>query len=203
MIKNLIFDFGQVMVSFKRKYMVERFVTEAEDSRLLQEVVFDRLYWDRLDAGTITDEEALCLVCERLPERLHVAARDIYYNWVYNIPEIPGMSALVREMKECFGVRIYLLSNISRYFAGHSKEIECLKDFDGCVFSSVCGYVKPDREIYAHICSEFNILPEESVFIDDRRINIEGGEAFGIKGYLFDGDVERLRNYLIKLLSDN
>ena len=58
MIKNLVFDLGQVIFSYKRKYMVERFVTEEGDSALLQKVVFDRLYWDKLDEGTISDEEA-------------------------------------------------------------------------------------------------------------------------------------------------
>ncbi len=202
MIKNLIFDFGQVMVSFKRKYMVERFVTDPDDSALLQKVVFDRLYWDRLDAGTIEDEETLRLVCERLPERLHGAARDIYYNWIYNIPVISGMVELIREMKEKFGVKVYLLSNISKYFAAHIDEIECLADFDGCVLSSICGFTKPQREIYEHICSKFSLIPEECIFIDDRAVNIEGAENYGIKGYVFDGDVARLKEYLTKLLSD-
>ena len=202
LIKNLIFDFGQVMVSFKRKYMVERFVADADDSALLQKVVFDRLYWDRLDAGTITDEEVLRLVCERLPERLHASARDIYYNWIYNIPEISGMSELVREMKERFGVKVYLLSNISKYFASHVSEISCLGEFDGLVLSSTCGFTKPHREIYEHICSKFSLIPEECIFIDDRADNIEGAECYGIRGYVFDGDVARLKEYLTKLLSD-
>lgn len=202
MIKNLIFDFGQVMVSFKRKYMVERFVTEPADSALLQEVVFDRLYWDRLDAGTITDEETLRLVCERLPERLHGVAREIYYNWIYNIPEITGMVELVREMKEQYGVKVYLLSNISKYFAEHVGEIECLNSFDGLVLSSACGFTKPHRKIYEHICSQFALIPEECIFIDDRTDNIEGAESYGIKGYVFDGNAARLKEYLTKLLSD-
>ena len=202
MIINLIFDFGQVMVSFKRKYMVERFVTDPEDSALLQKVVFDRLYWDRLDAGTITDEETLHLVCERLPDRLHSSARDIYYNWIYNIPEIEGMSDLIREMKEKYGVKVYLLSNISKYFASHSSEIPCLADFDGCVLSSTCGFTKPHKEIYEHICTKFSLIPEECIFIDDRADNIEGAERFGIKGYIFDGDSERLKKYLNNLLSE-
>lgn len=203
MIKNLIFDFGQVMVSFKRKYMVEKFVTDPVDSAFLQRIVFDRLYWDKLDAGTIEDEEVLRLVCERIPARLHASARDIYYNWIYNIPEIDGMSALIREMKDSYGVKVYLLSNISKYFADHSEEIECLRDFDGCVFSATCGFAKPQREIYAHLCSEFGLTPEECVFIDDRADNIEAAESFGIKGYVFDGDSAKLKNYLIKLLSEN
>lgn len=190
------------MVSFKRKYMVERFVTEPADSALLQEVVFDRLYWDKLDAGTITDEETLHLVCKRLPERLHGVAREIYYNWIYNIPEITGMVELVREMKEQYGVKVYLLSNISKYFAEHVSEIKCLNSFDGLVLSSACGFTKPHREIYELICLKFALIPEECIFIDDRADNIKGAESYGIKGYVFDGDVIRLKEYLTKLLSD-
>lgn len=201
MIKNLIFDFGQVMVSFKRKYMVEQFVTDPEDSKLLQAVVFDRLYWDRLDAGTISDEETLRLVCERLPERLHGSARDIYYNWVYNIPEIEGMRDLVREMKKRFGVRVFLLSNISKYFAAHSREIPCLEEFDRCFFSSVCGKIKPNADFYEYLCAECGILPEEAIFIDDRADNVEAARALGINGYVFDGDASRLRGYLIEILA--
>lgn len=201
MIKNLIFDFGQVMVRFERKYMVERFVTDPEDSALLQKVVFDRLYWDCLDAGTIDDEEVLRLVCERIPDRLHSAARDIYYNWIYNIPEIEGMSELIREMKKKYGVRVFLLSNISRYFASHSEEIDCLRDFDGCVFSSVCGSVKPNAEIYEYLCAEYGIIPEESIFIDDLQRNVDGAAACGISGYVFDGSSSRLREHLNELLS--
>jgi putative hydrolase of the HAD superfamily len=202
MIKNLIFDFGQVMVSFKRKYMVEQFVQDPNDSVLLQEVVFDRLYWDRLDAGTIEDEEVIRLACDRLPERLHSSVRDIYYNWIYNIPETRGMVNLINEMKEKFGVKVYLLSNISKYFAAHVNEITCLRNFDGLVLSSTCGFTKPNREIYKLICSKFNLKPEECIFIDDRADNVEGAKSFGIKGYIFDGDSARLKEYLINLLSD-
>ncbi len=202
MIKNLIFDFGQVMIRFERKYMVEKFVTDPEDSALLQKVVFDRLYWDRLDEGTIEDEEVLRLVCERIPERLHGSARNIYYNWIYNIPEIEGMVDLIREMKESYGIKVYLLSNISRYFASHSSEIACLESFDGCVFSSTCGFIKPHRDIYAHICSKFSLIPEECIFIDDRHDNVEGAERFGLCGYIFDGNSARLKEHLIKLLSE-
>ena len=59
MIKNVVFDCGQVLIHFDPKYMVERYVTDPEDSALLQEVVFDRAYWNRLDVGTITDEEVV------------------------------------------------------------------------------------------------------------------------------------------------
>ena len=97
MIKNVVFDFGKVMVHFEPRYMVEQYVTESEDVALLEEVLFDRLYWDRADAGTITDEEVIAACKTRLPERLHAVAERIYWNWIYHLPEIDGMRMLVQR----------------------------------------------------------------------------------------------------------
>ena len=199
MLKNVVFDFGQVLVRFDPSYMVGQFVKEEEDAELLANVLFDRLYWDRLDAGTILDSEVVEDACRRLPERLHAVASEIYYAWIYNLPPIDGMEALVKELK-ARGVRLCLLSNISTYFAKHADEIPVLTHFDRCVFSAVCGHVKPSREIFAHLCEVCELLPEETVFVDDNAANIAGAEAFGIKGYLFDGDAERLRKHLLLAL---
>ena len=202
MIKNVVFDFGQVMVRFEPEYMVSRFVTDSADAALLCSVVFDRLYWEKLDAGTITDGEVIRLCCERLPERLHAAVRDIYYNWVYNIPPIDGMAQLVKLVRDKYGVRVFLLSNISEYFVSHSNEIPELSLFEKCIFSSQCGFVKPSQQIFAHLCKACGILPEETVFVDDNPSNITGAEAYGITGYLFDGDVHKLESYLFDILAE-
>ena len=200
-IKNVVFDFGQVMVHFEPAYMVGRYVTDKEDAELLERVVFDRLYWDRLDAGTITNEETLTECRKRLPERLWEVADTIFYNWIYNIPEVDGMADLVSYIKTAYGVKILLLSNISHYFADHAGEINALKNFDGCIFSARIGIVKPCAEIFDYMCKTYGIKPEETVFVDDNKNNIEGARAFGINGYLFDGDAARLKEYLDKLLT--
>ncbi|MBO5338266.1 MAG: HAD family phosphatase [Clostridia bacterium] len=202
MIKNVIFDFGQVLVHFEPSYMVGVYVENEEDKALLEKVVFDRIYWDKLDKGTISDEETMSLIKERLPQRLWDVADKIYYNWIYNIPEIDGMSDLLSYLKSKYGVRLFLLSNISKYFAEHSGEIEILRKLDGLVMSAPIGIVKPSYEIFDHLCKKHNINPYEAVFVDDRCDNIEGAEAYGIKGYVFDGDSEKLKKYLDKLLSE-
>ena len=202
MIKNVVFDFGQVMVHFEPSYMVSRYITDPEDASLLEKVIFDRLYWDKLDAGTITDEEVINSCKKRLPERLHKAAENIYYNWIYNIPEIEGMRELVSDIKKDLGVRVFLLSNICEYFADHADEIPCLEEFERCVLSALCGYTKPHAEIFDHLCSVCDILPEETVFIDDSEKNIKGAEAFGITGYLFDGNADALRKYLYNIIKE-
>ena len=200
MIKNVVFDFGQVMVHFEPSYMVGRYVTDKTDAALLEEVIFDRLYWDRLDAGTISDLEVISGCYTRLPERLHRYVPEIYYNWIYNIPEIEGMGELVDHIKKVYGVNVFLLSNISIYFASHAKEIPILSGFDKCIFSAVCGSVKPSPDIFAYLCTSCGISAGETLFIDDNKNNIKGAEDFGIKGYLFDGNAARLRSYLDEIL---
>lgn len=197
MIKNIIFDFGQVLVHFEPEYMVSKYVKDPEDVELLKTVLFDRLYWDKLDAGTITDNEVLQLSYKRIPERLWNVAKEIYYNWIYNIPQIEGMEEVVQYLKKS-GKNLYLLSNISKYFAEHSEEIHILKYFDICVFSACCGHIKPDKEIFKYVCKKCNCIPEETIFIDDNVNNIEGAKNCGINTYLFDGDVNKLNTYIKK-----
>ena len=199
-IKNVVFDFGQVMVHFDPAYMVGKYVTDPQDANLLETVVFDRLYWDRLDAGTITDAELLADCKRRLPERLWKVAEEIYFGWIYNIPEMEGMPELVAKIRDVYSVRVFLLSNISTYFADHAEEFPILRLFEKCIFSAVCGKVKPSREIFAYLCATCDILPDETLFVDDNPKNIAGAEAFGIHGYLFDGDVARLDAFCSEVL---
>ena len=201
-IKAVIFDFGQVMVHFEPEYMVGKYVSDKADALLLERVVFDRIYWDKLDAGTITNEKTLEECRKRLPERLWEAASTIFYNWIYNIPEIEGMADLVSYIKNRYGVKILLLSNISHYFADHSGEVSCLKDFDGFVFSARVGLVKPSRDIFDYICKKYGISPQEAIFVDDNKSNIDGANSFGIHGYLFDSDVNKLKAYLDEALGE-
>ncbi len=200
MIKNVIFDFGQVLIHFIPSKIVAEYVTDPNDAALLENLLFDRLYWDGLDDGSLDNDSMLDLVYPHLPPRLHEAARQIIYGWIYHIPEIEGMHELVRDLKARGDINLYLLSNISSYFASHASDYPVLSHFDGCVFSAVCKMIKPRAEIFAHLCRQFDIRPEESVFIDDSPKNIAGAESFGIQGYLFDGDANRLRAYLEELL---
>ena len=200
MIRNVIFDFGQVLVHFEPEYMVRQYVTDDDDVKLLSEVIFDRLYWDRLDLGTITDEETVRLCRERLPERLWEVAEKIHMNWIYNIPEIDGMKDLIKYIKERHGVGVFVLSNISHYFADNSHNIDILGLSDGSVFSARLGITKPDHRIFDHICKKYGLNPAETLFVDDSEKNIKASISFGLQGYLFDGDAQGLKTYLDKEL---
>lgn len=200
MIKNVVFDFGQVIIHFVPEMMVRPYVTDESDKKLICEALFDRQYWDKLDKGTISNEEVLELVHTRLPKRLWEVTDKIYYNWIYNVPEIEGMRELIIDLKEKNNVRLFLLSNISKYFYEHRNEFSIFEYFDKCIYSATIGIVKPSFEIFDYLCKTCNIVPNEAIFIDDNANNIESAKKFGLNGYIFDGDVNKLREYLDTIL---
>lgn len=197
MIRYLVFDFGRVLIRYEPDEITEA-IAGREDLRLLSDLLFGEELWGRLDAGALTNEEATRLACARLPERLHAKAAAIYRDWIDHIPPIPGMQELVAEL-DGRGIPLYLLSNISAYFAENAHRFPVLSHFKKCIFSGVCRMMKPNREIYLHLLSECGIPADETLFIDDNPDNIAAARAVGIHGYLFDGDVPRLRAHLSAL----
>ena len=199
MIKNIVFDFGQVLVKFVPAYIVAQHTSDAQTARLLEDVVFDRAYWNRLDGGEVSDDEAVAAFRTRLPSCVADLGEQVFRSWIDHIPPIEETWALVRDL-HAHGVPLYLLSNISAHFAERADEFPILSYFNKCIFSGLCHMTKPDRAIYRHLLSECDIRAEETLFIDDSRDNIEGARAEGIEGYLFTGDAAALRRYLADVL---
>ncbi len=195
MTKNYIFDFGNVLVKFEPAYMTKQYIANPEDIELVSEVLFDRLYWDKSDEGTISDDEIKEAVCERLPERLRDSARQIYDNWYHYLPGIEGMKEILLRLKK-EGHGLYLLSNISDTFAKKYAEVPQLKElfslFDGLVFSAPLHMVKPTAEIFDYLLCKYHLAAKECTFVDDSEKNIIGARKVGIHGILFDGNAENL-----------
>ena len=195
-----IFDFGMVLIDFNMPYMTSVYVKDKDDAQMVESVVFDREYWNRLDEGTISDEEVKQQVCARLPERLHKIACMVYDNWYKNLKPINGMYELIDELKAS-GKKLYLLSNISKNFAENYSTVphinELFSKFDGLVFSAPLCIVKPNHEIFNYLLNMYNLKAEECTFIDDNKDNISSAKSLGIKTYLFDGDADKLKKYIL------
>ena len=197
--KNVIFDYGNTIVEFEPMNIVKRFgITDNADAEILCEKVFDRKYWDKLDSDDISQEEFINGVLSELPQRLHGIATDICNNWITNLPFIQGMDKLIYKLKQD-GYKIYLLSNISKHFAENSDKIEIFKQFDGLVFSGAIGLIKPNKDIFEYILHKYNLVPSETVFIDDNKDNVATAEGMGIKSLLFDGNSENAEQFIYLL----
>lgn len=203
MIKNIIFDFGNVITRFHPNELTAACVPDKKKQNQIIDIVFDRAYWERLDAGTITDEEAKEAMCSRLPAELHDDARAVYDNWVKNLLPVDGMPELVAAVKKT-GLKLFLLSNISHKFATEYDDTPWIKKvfslFDGLIFSSRLNIIKPNPAIYVHLLKTYNLRADECIFVDDNAANIAAANALGITGILFEGSSTQLMSQLNKLL---
>ncbi len=196
MIKNIVFDMGQVLMHFTpEEYIGQIGVLQEDRVRLLDEV-FKHVEWVQLDRGSISEEAAVAAICKRLPNHLHHCVEKLVFDW-WKHPIIPveGMEALVAELKRK-GYGIYLLSNASRQLPKYFDTIPGSQYFDGRIVSADWGLVKPERKLYQILLKTYGLEAGECFFIDDVPMNIEAAYCVGMAGTVFTGDVARLRREL-------
>lgn len=201
MIKNIVFDMGNVLLRFEPETFVERLGLGTEESNTLLEIVYDAPEWYKQDSGELTEEAFLKLVEGRLPEELRQYAYPLVKEWDQPLILVEGMEELISGLKEK-GYGIYLLSNASTRQPEYWARVPASKYFDGALISAEVKMLKPEARIYQCLFETFSLKPEECVFIDDLEVNIKGAEEQGMQGYVFDGDVTALRKYLSSVLSD-
>ena len=99
MIKNILFDMGNVLIHFDRKVFLDRLDISEDDKQLLLREVFLSVEWVQMDRGTLREETAEPLMCKRLPEHLHDAVHQLVSCWDEPMLPIAGMAELVEELK--------------------------------------------------------------------------------------------------------
>ena len=195
MIRNILFDMGNVLIRFDRNLFLDRLELSREEKQLLYREVFASVEWAQLDRGSKTETTALESICKRIPVHLHKAAEQMVFHWDEPLIPIEGMYELVEELK-AKGYGIFLLSNASYRQHEYWPRIEASRFFDGTFISADAHVVKPQPEIYRMCLEKFGLKAEESFFIDDVGANIEGAIFCGMQGAVFHGDVAHLRKAL-------
>ena len=196
MIRNIVFDMGQVLIRWRPEEILEHFDLTGEEKTMLLQELFWSPEWTQQDRGILTEGEMIERVSARLPESLHAAVEEVIKAWhVWHLTPMPGMAELVRQLK-AQGYGIYLLSNASTALRGYFPRIPGSECFDGLMVSAEEKLLKPQHEIYERLYERFDLVPEQCVFIDDSPANIEGAMLTGMQGIVFRGDTERLRREL-------
>lgn len=196
MIKNILFDMGSVLVRFEPAEFIARLHLGPEDAEALRREVFRSADWVRLDRGVFTQQQMIDAACARLPARLHPYVADLVLHWDADRPEVPGMYELVRELAEN-GYALYLLTNASIRHREYWPTFRFAPFFgDRIMLSAAWHLMKPEHEFYEKAIELLGFDPNESVFIDDQPVNVEGAEGCGIPGIVFHNDVALLRQRL-------
>ena len=193
--KNIVFDFGNVLVRFDPDRLVRTYCPEDNDFKIVRDKLF--YDWDLLDSGRIEYEQYMDNVENMLPKHLIPAFRQIRNEWYMHMDPIRQTWSLINDLKEK-GYRLYVLSNAPTFFAEHASYFNIVNKFDEMVFSGPIKLAKPEPEIYKYLFDKYDLDPEECLFIDDKEININAAKELGMDGVVFTPDkVELLREILL------
>ena len=125
------------------------------------------------------------------------ASRDLMDTWNKLEGDLDHeMLALVRSLRR--QARVVLLSNNTSRLEEDMARMGLLEELDQIYNTSRVGIAKPDARVYEHILQAEGMRPEETVFIDDLRSNIEAAAAIGIHAHHYEG-IEDLKQFLAGL----
>ena len=185
MIKNIIFDVGKVLVEYDPDGMMKKLGFDEETLQTVNQAVFQNELWNESDRGVLSPEELLEAFIANNPA-YEKEIRQVIDAVGDTISLMPYAVEWVKGLKEK-GYHLYILSNYAEYtYEKTSHKMEFLPYMDGVVFSYRCKLIKPEKEIYEYICKTYELKPEESVFLDDRKDNVEAARNMGMHGIVFE-----------------
>ena len=198
MIKNIIFDFGNVLLEWNEDKIASNYANNKEEKEILKKVIFKSNNWFKLDDGTLDYKQAIKLFKEDLPTNLSIKVEEIMNTWYKNMPINQEISELIKKLKEN-NYKVYALSNTHIPVYEYIKNLEVGKYIDGFLISAIEKMMKPDEKIYYRLFEKFELAPKDCFFIDDSEKNILASRKCGMEGHVFDmNNFEKLTNELKK-----
>lgn len=199
LIDNIIFDVGNVLIDFEwENVMKDLGYSDETIDYLAKNMIHDPL-WNQFDAGlrpydSVTDE-----FCQRHPQYENEIRTFIAHMPDTIVPRSYTDSWLSDLRSK--GYHLYILSNWADPVYENTKDtaLSFKKYMDGAIWSYRVKCTKPDKKIYKTILDTYHLDPSRTVFLDDRKENIEGAMAVGIHGILVTDDHKHTLEELTKL----
>ncbi len=191
MIKQIIFDVGNVLLNFDPAAMISTVTSHPRKAALLRREIFSHSDWSRLDRGE--GEEAVLLSMKaRLPGELHPLADRLMAHWHESLTPIEEMGELVEELYR-LNYPLYILSNAPFRFYAFRDRIPGYDRMRGVTLSCEEGLLKPDPALYRRMLERFGLRGEETFFIDDSPLNVESAQWCALEAFQFRRDMGELR----------
>ncbi|MGA9552551.1 MAG: HAD family phosphatase, partial [Candidatus Sulfotelmatobacter sp.] len=195
-INAVILDYGEVLChrasdeEFRR--MAKLFGAEEKAFRALWEK--NRGAYDR---GDMTAEAYWTAMAEDTGASLDAEQLDQVFRWDIEMWASVNaqMVGWLRQLRRA-GMKTALLSNMHPAMISHLRDnFDWLDLFDFKTFSAEVHLIKPDRAIYEHTLRGLGARAEETLFVDDREINVRAARELGIHAVRFQS-MEQLRGEL-------
>ena len=197
MIKNVIFDLGNVVYDYQPLKVLMKSGYSKEKAVHLLKCVFAGPLWIELDRGKYTVMEGAEILCKQFPELSEDIRGILNFEWLDRLlvmmqPTVDFFHDLKRR-----GFKTYVLSNFGEDSFDYiqKRDAAFFEEFDGIVVSSREKLVKPDPAIFNLLLDRYSLIPEEIVFIDDTHENIDTAKSLGIHGIVFTGIEECIQEF--------
>ena len=181
MIKNIVFDLGNVLLSWNPEEFFKRSGYDPEEVKIILKDIFKSNEWSMLDNGDITTSEAIDLIAFKssLKRDNICSIFDLRTKVIFPL----GMNIKLLPALKKQGFKLYFLSNFPLdFFEEVKKQYNFFKYFNGGIISAEVGFSKPDIGIFKIFLEKYNLVPEECLYIDDIEINVKVAESIGVKG---------------------
>lgn len=194
-IENIVFDMGNVLMTFDGPAFARHFTDTPQDAELLYSALFGRAEWALLDAGAIDHGTMRRIAEAHLPERLHPNLYACLEGWPERSEPLKEVCDLVVRLKH-HGYGLYLLSNASTRIDLQLAGCPVYPLMDGRVVSGYERIMKPDPAIYRLLCARYGIEPATCLFVDDNADNCAGARVAGMTSFHFTGDAHALERII-------
>lgn len=179
MIKNIIFDLGNVLLKFKPEEFLLQFTSDKEYIKQFVTKITRSKLWLDLDRGYESLENAEVIFISKYPEEEELVS--LFFNhWMEMLTPIEENISILLDLSES-GYKTYILSNyIKEAFKFVKDKFDFFTLFDGQIISGEEKVIKPEKAIYESLLRRYQLIPEESLFIDDILFFLKPAKKLGI-----------------------
>lgn len=193
-IKNIVFDVGDVLAAFRYRDLLRDLGCDEEAVEFLAKNMVETEFWHELDLGVKMNSDGIEKFTKEFPQ--YKKEIELFWDNLQDIiSEYDYAEPLIKELKEK-GYGVYILSNYPiETYEMHWPKFKFLPHTDGHIVSALEHITKPDERIYRLLETRFGIKLEECIFIDDRALNVNAANSYGMTAHLFTG-IDELRSFL-------
>lgn len=183
MIKNIIFDLGNVIINYNQQKIINNFTNNINEEKYIYSQIFQAPEWALMDLGNITNDEAIEVINKRNNNKYDELTKEFLHEWYKKQPINRDIVEIAKVLKK-EGYNLFVLSNMAVETYEYFKNDEFFNLCTGIVISAEEHVKKPSEEIYKILLSRYNLKAEECLFIDDDDSgkNYETANRIGILG---------------------
>lgn len=190
-VRNLVFDFGGVLLPISEEKTWEAFTALGALSSLPDQ----KKLFESFEKGSLSKDEFLSGLQGHF-FRKSIFKGDLAQAWCAMCDQaIPEASLRFLQKQRRRGFKLFLLSNTNALHVAKIRERsgpfdyqQFLRLFDGVYYSQEVGLRKPQKKIYQQLLDTHGLTAKACFYVDDKRENLKPAKSLGMKTWHLNRD---------------